>query len=106
MMWLMYLLIRFQEHVKKHLPSEVVGVDEFLSLRRSVLTELNRSDIETPDEAPPGVEAAPGDEQVGTNVVRSFHIDSFLCILYCIYIYSIEKLDLAYCFTKSKYIQC
>ncbi|XP_042861360.1 pre-mRNA-processing factor 39-like isoform X3 [Penaeus japonicus] len=59
---------KFQEHVKKHLPSEVVGVDEFLSLRRSVLTELNRSDIETPDEAPPGVEAAPGDEQVGTNV--------------------------------------
>lgn len=59
---------KFQDHVKKHLPSEIVGVDEFLSLRRAVLTELNRSDIETPDEAPPGVEAAPGDEQVGTNV--------------------------------------
>ncbi|XP_069945998.1 pre-mRNA-processing factor 39 isoform X2 [Cherax quadricarinatus] len=62
---------KFQEHVKKHLPSEIVGVDEFLSLRREVLAELNRSDIETPDEAPPGVEAAPGDEQVGTNVVSS-----------------------------------
>ncbi|XP_045596489.1 pre-mRNA-processing factor 39 isoform X2 [Procambarus clarkii] len=59
---------KFQEHVKKHLPSEIVGVDEFLSLRREVLVELNRSDIETPDEAPPGVEAAPGDEHVGTNV--------------------------------------
>lgn len=59
---------KFQEHVKKHLPSEIVGVDEFLSVRRAVLTELNRSDIETPDEAPPGVEAAPGDEQVGTNM--------------------------------------
>lgn len=47
----------------------MVGVDEFLSLRREVLAELNRSDTETPDEAPPGVEAAPGDEQVGTNVV-------------------------------------
>ncbi|XP_068203314.1 pre-mRNA-processing factor 39 isoform X2 [Palaemon carinicauda] len=58
---------KFQDHVKKHLPSEIVGVDEFLSVRRAVLTELNRSDIETPDEAPPGVEAAPGDEQVGTN---------------------------------------
>ncbi|XP_064085220.1 pre-mRNA-processing factor 39-like [Macrobrachium nipponense] len=59
---------KFQDHVKKHLPSEIVGVDEFLSVRRAVLSELNRSDIETPDEAPPGVEAAPGDEQVGTNV--------------------------------------
>ncbi|KAG7157552.1 Pre-mRNA-processing factor 39-like 2 [Homarus americanus] len=59
---------KFQDHVKKHLPSEIVGVDEFLSLRREVLAELNRSDTETPDEAPPGVEAAPGDEQVGTNV--------------------------------------
>ncbi|KAK7078290.1 PRP39 pre-mRNA processing factor 39 [Halocaridina rubra] len=59
---------KFQEHVKKHMPSEIVGVDEFLSLRRAILIELNRSDSETPDEAPPGVEAAPGDEQVGTNV--------------------------------------
>ncbi|XP_071519274.1 pre-mRNA-processing factor 39 isoform X2 [Panulirus ornatus] len=59
---------KFQDHVKKHLPSEVIGVDEFLSLRREVLAELNKSDTETPDEAPPGVEAAPGDEQVGTNV--------------------------------------
>lgn len=64
------LVLRFQDHVKKHLPSEVIGVDEFLSLRREVLAELNKSDTETPDEAPPGVEAAPGDEQVGTNVVR------------------------------------
>lgn len=61
---------RFQEHVRKHMPSEVIGVEEFLTLRREVLAELNRSDIETPDEAPPGVEAAPGDDQLGTNVVR------------------------------------
>lgn len=59
---------RFQEHVRKHMPSEVIGVEEFLSLRREVLAELNRSDIETPDEAPPGVETAPGDDQLGTNV--------------------------------------
>lgn len=59
---------RFQEHVRKHMPSEVIGVEEFLTLRREVLAELNRSDIETPDEAPPGVEAAPGDDQLGTNV--------------------------------------
>lgn len=90
-MWLTDLSIRFQEHVKKHLPSEVVGVDEFLSLRRSVLTELNRSDIETPDEAPPGVEAAPGDEQVGTNVVRLFLLDGiFVLLVHIIHLY-VEK---------------
>lgn len=61
---------RFQEHVRKHMPSEVIGVEEFLTIRREVLAELNRSDIETPDEAPPGVETAPGDDQLGTNVVR------------------------------------
>ncbi|CAL4099757.1 unnamed protein product [Meganyctiphanes norvegica] len=58
---------KFQEHVKKHLPSEVVSVDEFLSLRREVLAELNPTG-ETPDEAPPGVEASPGEDKVGTNV--------------------------------------
>ncbi|KAG0717753.1 Pre-mRNA-processing factor 39 [Chionoecetes opilio] len=61
---------RFQEHVRKHMPSEVVGVEEFLTLRREVLIELNRSDIETPDEAPPGVEAAPGEDQLGTPNVQ------------------------------------
>lgn len=55
--------------MRRHLPSEVVGVDEFLSLRREVLAGLSRTDADAPDEAPPGVEAAPGDEQVGTNVV-------------------------------------
>lgn len=44
-------------------------MDEFLSLRREVLAGLSRTDADAPDEAPPGVEAAPGDEQVGTNVV-------------------------------------
>jgi len=60
---------KFQEHIKKHLPSEVISVDEFLSLRREVLAEMNPSG-ETPDEAPPGVEETPGEEKVGTNVAE------------------------------------
>ena len=75
---------RFQEHVRKHMPSEVVGVEEFLTLRREVLAELNRSDIETPDEAPPGVEAAPGDDPLGTNVVRKGGGGGKGCVCVCV----------------------
>ncbi|XP_076063092.1 pre-mRNA-processing factor 39-like isoform X2 [Oratosquilla oratoria] len=62
---------KFKEHVRSHLPSEVVGVDEFLDLRRAVLAELNGTEGDNPDETPPGVEAAPGDEQIGNNDVET-----------------------------------
>ena len=72
--------LRFQEHVKRHTPSEMIGVDEYLELKKNVLSELNRTDSDAPDEAPPGEENDTSDDQIGTSVVGlSFvnHPDSY-----------------------------
>ena len=82
--------------MKRHAPSEIIGVDEFLELRKSVLVELNRTDSDTPDEAPPGEESDITDDQTGANVVCIIALsylflrmyiflesNSYFCIKFC-----------------------
>lgn len=61
------LCCRFCSHVNEHHPKDILGLDEFLKLRKEVVAEKKEEETSTgmgadDPEAPPGVEPPPGDD--------------------------------------------
>ena len=89
-----FLFPRFQEHIKKHAITEVISVEEFLALRRTVSSkqegEADSSEVtEGVDEAPPGVEEdAVKDSSIGdTAASAGVSLASVSSIVFGIYLF-------------------